>query len=121
MEVRHVGPGEAILAMTVRPDMVNGHDICHGGFIFTLADSTFAYACNTYNQITVAAGCEIIFVKSGRRGQRLVAHGREIHREGRSGVYDIEVKVEGGETIALFRGRSRTVKGEIVPGAAAGA
>lgn len=114
MEILHVAPGVADLAMTVRGDMVNGHNICHGGFIFTLADSAFAYACNSYNQSTVAASCEISFMKPGRLGDRLTAKAREIYREGRNGVYDIEVTTQEGAVIALFRGKSRSIAGTIV-------
>lgn len=115
MAIEHIAPGEADLSMSVRGDMVNGHDICHGGFIFTLADSAFAYACNTYNQVTVAHSCEIVFLQSGKLDERLTARAREVYRLGRNGVYDVTVTNQAGEKIALFRGKSRTVKGEIVP------
>jgi acyl-CoA thioesterase len=100
--------------MTVRPDMLNGHAICHGGFIFTLADSAFAYACNSYNLTTVASGCSIDFVAPARESDVLTAVGHERSSSGRTGLYDIEVRNQRGETIALFRGRSYRIKGHIV-------
>jgi acyl-CoA thioesterase len=109
-----VAPGEAEVAMAVRADMLNGHAICHGGFIFTLADSAFAYACNSYNQVTVASGCAIDFLAPAREGDVLHAVGRERSSSGRTGVYDIEVANERGERIALFRGKSYRLKGHIV-------
>ena len=114
MEIVEIGPGYATLAMTVRPDMVNGQRIAHGGFIFTLADSAFAFACNSRNERVVAAQGQITFIKPGRLGDRLVATGREISRSGRSGIYDVRVTV--GETvIAEFRGHSRTIPGTWLP------
>jgi len=100
--------GSARMKMTVRPDMVNGHGICHGGLIFALADSTFAFACNSYNSLTVAQGADINFVAPAHMGDVLVAQATEVAKGPRSGVYDIEVRLEGGEVVALFRGRSRT-------------
>jgi acyl-CoA thioesterase len=91
MAIERVAPGEAVLTMTVRPDMVNGHDMCHGGFIFTLADSAFAFACNSYNVTTVAASCDIAFLKPARAGETLRATAREVYRETRNGIYDIAV------------------------------
>lgn len=114
MSLDRVGPGEAVLSMTVRDDMVNGHDICHGGFIFTLADSAFAFACNAYNETTVAASCDISFLKAARLGDRLTATACETYREGRNGVYDIIVTDATGTTVALFRGRSRTIGGPVI-------
>lgn len=114
MSLDRVGPGEAVLSMTVRDDMVNGHDICHGGFIFTLADSAFAFACNAYNETTVAASCDISFLKAARLGDRLVATAREVYREGRNGVYDVTVSDAAGTAVALFRGRSRTIGGAVI-------
>ena len=116
MTVEEVGPGYARLAMTVREDMVNGHAICHGGLIFALADSAFAFGCNAYNKVTVAQGCEIEFVASAMLEDRLTAVCRERSLRGRNGVYDVEVTRQDGETIALFRGKSRRIRGEIVPG-----
>jgi acyl-CoA thioesterase len=117
MELVAVGPGTATLAMTVTEAMTNGHDTAHGGFIFTLADSAFAFACNSHGHVTVAAHCSITFIKPGRRGDRLVAEAREVSRSGRSGIYDITVSANG-ITIAEFRGHSRTVGGSFIDGAA---
>ena len=111
MAIVAVGPGSARLSMTVRQDMVNGHGTCHGGFIFALADSTFAYACNSHNVRAVAAGVDINFVAPAHLGDRLVADGRARHQGGRSGVYDIEVSNQDGKLIAVFRGRSSRIKG----------
>ena len=109
-----VGPGRAELSMTVRADMLNGHAICHGGFIFTLADSAFAYSCNSYNLATVASGCSIDFLAPAREGDVLTAHAAERSAAGRTGVYDIEVTNQRGEKIALFRGKSYRIKGHVV-------
>jgi acyl-CoA thioesterase len=117
MQLVIVEPGHAVLAMTVTRAMVNGHDLCHGGFIFTLADSAFAFACNTYNQRTVAQQGAITFINSARLGDRLVARAMERQRVGRSGIYDVTVTREEGFVIAEFRGHSRTIDGELVPGA----
>lgn len=106
-----VGPGTATMSMTVAPHHTNGHDICHGGFIFTLADSAFAFACNSYNQIAVAQHNVITFVAPGRLGDRLVAEAREVTRFGRSGLYDVRVSDQEGRLIAEFRGASRVIKG----------
>lgn len=119
MQLVSVAPGRAELAMTVTEAMVNGHNICHGGFIFTLADSSFAFACNTYNQRTVAQHCAVTFLRPGKLGDRLTARAAERQRQGRSGIYDITVTRDDGTVIAEFRGHSRTIEGEIVPGAAA--
>jgi acyl-CoA thioesterase len=109
-----VAPGHAEVAMTVRADMLNGHAICHGGFIFTLADSAFAYACNSYNLNTVASGCTIDFLAPAREGDVLTAVGQEMSASGRTGVYDIEVRNEHGDKIALFRGKSYRIKGHVI-------
>ena len=114
LRVLDVGPGEARVAMRVRRDMLNGHEICHGGFIFTLADSAFAYACNSYNLVTVASGCSIAFLAPAREGDELTAHAHERSASGRTGVYDIEVTNQRGEKIALFRGKSYRIKGHVV-------
>ena len=114
MEIVEIGPGYATLAMTVRPDMVNGQRIAHGGFIFTLADSAFAFACNSRNERVVAAQGQITFIKPGRLGDRLVATGREISRSGRSGIYDMRVTA-GDTVIAEFRGHSRVIPGTWLP------
>jgi acyl-CoA thioesterase len=110
IEVLAVAPGTATLAMVVSDAMVNGHDTAHGGFIFALADSAFAYACNSYGTVTVAAQASISFIRPGRRGDRLVARAREVSRIGRSGIYDVSVSV-GEQVIAEFRGHSRTISG----------
>jgi acyl-CoA thioesterase len=114
MEIVEVTAGSATLAMTITTDMVNGHGIAHGGFIFTLADSAFAYACNSYNERTVAAHGNISFIRASKLGARLVATAREISRSGRSGIYDIRV-TSGGVTIAELRGHSRSIGGALVP------
>jgi acyl-CoA thioesterase len=114
MVVERVSPGEALLSMVIRPDMTNGHGICHGGFIFTLADSAFAFACNTYNQRTVAQHCAVTFLQPGRRGDTLTAHAVERTRSGRSGIYDVTVRNSQGEVVAEFRGHSRTISGTLL-------
>lgn len=113
MELLSVGPGTATLRMRVRSDMLNGHKTCHGGFIFALSDSTFAFACNSYNLNAVAAGCSIEYLYPGREGDILTAVGIEQSRQGRSGVYDIRVTNQDGICIALFRGKSHQIKGEV--------
>jgi acyl-CoA thioesterase len=112
--LERVGPGEAVLSMTVREDMTNGHGIGHGGFVFTLADSAFAFACNSYGQRTVAQHCAVTFLRPSRSGQRLTAHARERSREGRSGIYDVTVTDEAGAVVAEFRGHSRTIAGSLL-------
>jgi acyl-CoA thioesterase len=114
--IDEVGPGTARGAMTVRRDMLNGHGTCHGGLTFTLADTVFAYACNGHNRTTVALGCDISFVAPAREGDRLVATARRRSLQGRTGIYDVEVTGAGGRAIALFRGTSYQIQGEIVPG-----
>ncbi|QDY99365.1 hydroxyphenylacetyl-CoA thioesterase PaaI [Nitratireductor mangrovi] len=106
-----VGPGTATLSMTVETHHTNGHDICHGGYIFTLADSAFAFACNSYNRIVVAQHNSITFIAPGRLGDRLTAEAREIARFGRSGIYDVRVSDQKGTLIAEFRGNSRMIDG----------
>jgi acyl-CoA thioesterase len=118
MAIERVGPGEAVLAMTVRPDMVNGHKTCHGGFIFALADSAFAFACNSYDQRTVAQHCSVTYVRPAPLGQRLTAHAVERSRSGRSGIYDVTVRDEAGAVVAEFRGHSRTIEGTLLGSAA---
>ena len=114
MEILQIRAGEATLAMTIQPNMVNGHGIAHGGFIFTLADSAFAFACNSHNERAVAAQGNISFVRPGKLGDRLVATAREISRSGRSGIYDVRVTV-GDTVIAEFRGHSRVIAGTWLP------
>jgi acyl-CoA thioesterase len=114
-----IGPGLARMSMTVRDDMLNGHALCHGGFIFTLADTAFAYACNSRNRSTLAAAAEIAFLSPGRPGEVLVAVARERALTGRTGIYDVDVSERAsGRQVALFRGRSQQISGEVVPGAA---
>jgi len=114
MEVQAVGPGTATVTMAVREDMLNGHDICHGGLITTLADSAFAFACNAYNEVTVASGFDVNLLQAARRGDRLTAVAHEVSKSGRTGVYDIAVHNQRGEAVAAFRGRSYTLKGKPV-------
>ena len=114
MAIVEMAPGTATLRMSVREDMLNGHDMCHGGLIATLADSAFAYACNSYNELTVASGFEADFVAPARLGDVLTACCTERSRTGRTGVYDAEVTNQRGERVALFRGRSYTLKGKPV-------
>ena len=107
MVLEHVAPGAARLSMEVAPHMLNGHGTCHGGFIFALADSAFAFACNTDGLVSVAAQCSISYLRPARAGERLVAEAAERHREGRSGITDVRV-TSGGAVVAEFRGHSRT-------------
>ena len=116
MSIDRIAPGHAVMSMPVRPDMLNGHDMCHGGFMFLLADSAFAFACNSYNQNTVASACHIDFLAPARLGDVLEAEAVERSRSGRTGVYDITVRVRGGKTVALFRGKSYRIEGEVIAG-----
>jgi acyl-CoA thioesterase len=116
MRIERIAPGFAALTMTVRADMLNGHATCHGGFIFALADSAFAFACNSHNLTTVAAGCAIEYLAPAREGDRLKATGRERALAGRSGVYDVDVTNQHGATIAVFRGKSARIKGHVIDG-----
>lgn len=109
MQLGPVTQGHATLSMEVRPEMVNGHGMCHGGFIFTLADSAFAFACNTYNERVVAQHCAVTYLRPGRLGMRLTARAVERSRAGRSGIYDVTVTDEAGTQIAEFRGHSRAL------------
>ena len=109
-----IRPGYARLKMTVRPDMANSHSICHGGAIFTLADSAFAFACNSYNRSTVASGGSIDFVTPARIGDELTAEATERALPGRLGLYDVTVTNQSGQPVAFFRGRSYRVTGETV-------
>ena len=115
MAIRDIAPGHAVMTMEVRPSMVNGHGLCHGGFIFTLADSTFAFACNTYNEMNVAQHCAVTFLRPARLGDTLIAEANERVREGRSGIYDVSVRALNGEVIAEFRGHSRTMGQKFFP------
>ena len=118
MEIVEVGSGRARLAMTITERMLNGHGSCHGGFIFSLADSAFAFACNSHGQPAVAQHCSVTYVAPGRLGMRLVADARERQRGERSGIYDITVRDETGMVIAEFRGHSRTLPGSLIDPAA---
>ena len=111
MTIEAVGPGTATLSMVVRKDHLNGHGSCHGGAIFTLADSAFAFACNSHNTLTVAQHCSVAFLAPGREGDRLTATAKEVTLAGRSGIYDVTVTRDDGVAIAEFRGLSRTVSG----------
>ena len=115
MRIDRIGPGTAELNMTVTDAMTNGHDTCHGGFIFALADSAFAFACNSYNQNTVAQHCSITYIAPAFAQDRLTATAREVSRAGRGGIYDVRVTNQNGAHIAEFRGHSRTVKGTHLP------
>ncbi|HLR29948.1 MAG TPA: hydroxyphenylacetyl-CoA thioesterase PaaI [Paenalcaligenes sp.] len=114
MEIISVNPGKAVLTMRITRDMVNGHNTCHGGYLFTLADSCFAFACNTYNQRTVAQHCNITFVAPAFTDDFLTATGKEVSRQGRSGIYDVEITNQNGAPVAYFRGLSRTIKGALL-------
>jgi acyl-CoA thioesterase len=115
MELDRIDAGQATMSMTVQNWMTNGHGTCHGGCIFTLADSAFAFACNSYNQNAVAQMASITFISPAFVGDRLSASAREISRKGRGGIYDITVTNQKGELIAEFRGHSRTIKGTHLP------
>lgn len=112
MQVLEMAPGRATLQMTVHEDMLNGHETCHGGLLSTLADSAFAFACNSYNELTVASGFSIDFMAPGRLGDVLTARCTEVSKAGRTGVYDTEIVNQRGERLAVFRGRSYTIKGK---------
>jgi acyl-CoA thioesterase len=114
MEIQRIAPGEAVMSMLVRPDMTNGYGICHGGFIFTLADSAFAFACNTYDQSTVAQQCAVTFIEPVRQGEVLTAHAVERTRAGRGGIYDVTVRDSRNNVVAEFRGHSRTIAGNLL-------
>ena len=115
MELVSCTPGRAVLRMTVGEHHLNGHRICHGGFIFTLADSTFAFACNSHNKAAVAAGCSIEFLKPGQLGDVLTCEGAEQVLQGRHGIYDMKVSNQRGEVVAMFRGKSAQIPGTVVP------
>lgn len=116
IEMKSIGPGTATMTMTVRGDMLNGHKTCHGGFLFSLADSAFAFACNSHNQVTVASGCSIDFLAPAFEGDVLTAVATEYSLAGRTGVYDVHVSNQSGTRIAVFRGRSYRVKGLVAGG-----
>ena len=115
MQLLDVGPGYALMTMEITAAMTNGHDTAHGGFIFALADSAFAFACNSRGDRAVAQHCAITFIRPGRLGERLVASAHEVSREGRSGIYDVQVSAGDG-VVAEFRGHSRTIRGSILEG-----
>ena len=115
MELLACQPGRASMRMVVRPLHLNGHKICHGGFIFTMADSTFAYACNSRNHATVANGCSIEFLRPAHEGDVLTAEGVEQTLSGRHGIYDIRVSNQKGQAVALFRGKSTQISGTVIP------
>ena len=112
MRITHIAPGEATIEMAVRGDMLNGFDTCHGGYITTLGDTAFAYACNTRKEMTVASGLAVEFVAPGRPGDVLVAEAKELSQAGRTGVYDVTIRNQQGQLIALFRGKSYSMKGK---------
>lgn len=114
IQILSVTPGRAVLTMTVREDMLNGHDICHGGLIAVLADSAFAYACNSYNEWTVASGFSIDLMAPSHLGDELTATCHEVSKTGRTGLYDTEVTNQQGKRVAVFRGRSHTIRGKPV-------
>ena len=119
MELASVGPGEAVIEMVVTERMTNGHGTAHGGYLFTLADSAFAFACNTYNQATVAQHCSVTYITPGALGDHLTAHAHEISRKGRSGIYDVTITRQDGTVIAEFRGHSRSLGQPLLPDAGA--
>jgi acyl-CoA thioesterase len=112
--IADIGPGTCTATMTVRKEMLNGHGIAHGGLITTLADSAFAFACNAYNEVTVASGFDVNLLASAKLGDELTAQAQELSKSGRTGVYDIVVTNQHGERIAAFRGRSYTMKGRAI-------
>ena len=115
MELVSCEPGRAMMRMQVRQPMLNGHKICHGGLIFTLADSTFAFACNSHNKVTVAAGCSIEFLKPAHLDDLLTCEGVEQVLQGRHGIYDMQVRNQRGEVVAVFRGKSASIQGTVIP------
>jgi acyl-CoA thioesterase len=115
MELLSCEPGRAVMRMAVREEMLNGHQICHGGFIFTLADSTFAFACNSRNAATVASGASIDFLRPAQQGDVLTCEGVEQLLQGRHGIFDMKVSNQRGETVAMFRGKSAQIKGTVLP------
>ncbi|NYE61919.1 acyl-CoA thioesterase [Duganella sp. 1224] len=114
MTLDTIAPGYARMSMPVRANMLNGHATCHGGFIFALADSAFAFACNSHNQVTVGAGCTIDYLSPGREGDVLTATASEQTLAGKTGIYDVKVTNQDGRTIALFRGKSHRISGEVI-------
>ena len=115
MELLACEPGRAVMRMVVQPLHLNGHRICHGGFVFTLADSTFAFACNSHNRNAVAAGCSIEFLRPSHEGDVLTCEGLEQTLSGRHGIYDMKVTNQRGEVVAMFRGKSAVIPGQVFP------
>ncbi|MCA1371016.1 hydroxyphenylacetyl-CoA thioesterase PaaI [Bradyrhizobium sp. BRP14] len=115
MKIVSVGPGTATMAMTITRSMLNGHKMCHGGYIFAIADSAFAFACNAYNQLAVAQHCSVSFIAPAAEGDVLTATAREVSRRGRGGLHDVRVVNQHGDSVAEFRGHSRTIKGTHLP------
>ncbi len=114
IEITEISPGNASLTMTVRKDMLNGHAMSHGGFMFALCDTAFAHACNSYNRVTVASGCTIDYIAPGFEGDLLTAVARERQRKGRTGVYDVTLYNQNNEELAYFRGKSYQIQGSLV-------
>lgn len=114
ISVEVTNPGCAVARFEIRSSMINGHDVCHGGYIFTLADTAFAFACNTYNRITLAASASIEFVRPARLGDALAATAKEEHRGGRTGIYDVIVRNQSDDVVAIFRGRSFATREPII-------
>ncbi|SEI70527.1 acyl-CoA thioesterase [Allopseudospirillum japonicum] len=114
MQIVKIAPGFARLQMSVSDTMIQGHQSCHGGYIFALADSTFAFACNTYNVVTVASGCSIEYIAPAKLGDVLTATAEEKARKGRTGTYDVRIENQNGQLIALFRGKSYSVRGTLL-------
>lgn len=114
IQIESIAPGRAVLSMTITEDMIQGHGSCHGGYLFALADSAFAFSCNTYDKATVASGCSIDYLYGAEAGDRLIATGEEQSRGGRTGVYDITLTNQDGRKVALFRGKSYQVRGPVI-------
>jgi acyl-CoA thioesterase len=115
VSVDEVGPGRAVLSMTIAAEMANFHGTCHGGYIFLLADSALSYACNSYNHRSVAHVCSITYLRPAQLGERLVARAEERARSGRTAIYDVSVHADSGALVAEFRGQARTIEGRLVP------
>lgn len=113
IKVLRMGPGEADLQMTISEIMIQGHNSCHGGYLFTLADSAFAYACNSYDDAAVALGCSIDYIAPGRLGDVLTARATQVSRSGRTGNYDVRIENQHGQLIAVFHGKSYKIRGTV--------
>ena len=114
MVIDEIAECRAVMSMTVREAMLNGHEVCHGGFVFALADSAFAFACNSQNQSTLAQGARIDFLAPGRLGDRLTATASQVSQGGRTGIYDVTVTNQDGKTVAVFRGNSYRIGGDVL-------